>query len=1682
MNSNKKILSALNDFCANSNKVFNVCKIRFVEDKTGAAKHYPIYFKKELIGYIEIFDETPEFNSYYENLISTSIKKLSYALEGKLKSTEINILKKYELDYKKYFENNPSPAVIFDEKFRPVTANKEFQIFLGYDEDELANGILISDFFVSSAEFEKFKNELSNRGSIKLSNILIKKKTGKSLLCALSVIKLTEGEDDSPNIYSMNIFDLTELVKKEVRSEQWQFKEIVNDSVSGIFIARNFRFKYLNKKFADIFGYTVDELKNNVLTKVLNAESRNKVKESLIKLKLGEDLSGNYRFAALKKNGSEIVIDVFVRVYNNNGTLSITGVVNEVTEEYEYIKKLEASEEKFRTLTEKAPVGILIYQGTDVVFANDEICSITGYPKDEIIKMKYWELVHPLDRELVKERGMRRQKGEKIPTRYSFRILTKQGETKWIDFTGLLINYEGKPAGIVIVIDITRSKQNKKRIKYYNLLLGSISKLHSVAAGEEELSGFFSKTCDLLVSEGAFNFVLFAVKKESGGYIIYSDYRLRKKINNSPLSEENFKLLFKEAEKSKKTLIKDLTEEPFAKFKLSENWFTLTKVVKHKDDNFGFLTVAISNEFADDDQVKVIFEEICQDLALIIFNKTIALENKRVIEKLRASDERYSNFMDEVSEGIYLIEMDQPIDISQSLEAQVNQIIERGTIAECNDALVKMYGAKYIHEILGKKVHSFTEDIKNVKSTYEKFIKNLYRLENFTSIEKDFRGKKKIFNNRLIGIVEDGFLKRIWGTQNDVTEREVIQAGIGQIITTTEEFRGVKYFKKIAETLKGLLDLEAVLILQISEKETLKVLSGVYKSGEFPFNSFKYKGTHFERFVNKNEILLVEELHLRFSSDKMLNYLKAKNAIGKSLRNEKGELLSLLILYFNESNFSINVYESILNMASIRIIKELERELYEEQLLESRNDLVTILDSTLQAFILIEPDYKIRAFNKLAFELSKKYFSKALSVGSKINNYILGESEKEFKESFLRSLYGEIINKEVHLNVNGKEEWLEVNYEPAINIENETVGIIYSFMEITARKTIEKQLEIENKRNELLFKNNLDGIYMFNKEGDIVEANDAFVKMIGYSRKELLEMNILTFSLRSFYEGEQGIENEFSEDKKIYEDKYKTRNGEIIEVEISQTPVELEGEKFIFRSVRDVTERNRNIKKINQLSRAVENSPSAIIITDSEGVIEYVNPTFEKMTGFSLKESVGKKPNILKSGKTNPNVYVELWETITRGENFYGELINKKKNGEFIWNSISISPIFDEKGNIQNFISIQEDITDKKKILEELRKHKENLEELVRERTRLLNESEERFRRLSENSYDAILRFNRSFNILYYNPTAQRILKIQNMDSEALNLNQVIENVELRKFWLNKIGIVLNSGVVQRSEIKIGSVWIDWLLLPEFSSEGEVENVLAFGRDITERKEYEKRIEEALAKEKELSKLKTNFLSMASHEFRTPLTAIQTTTDLLEMYGRNWDEAKYREQINKINKNIASMIELLEEIFTLSKSEVGATRVEPAEINLEHFLLEILDTVKSNPYFSHDLVNEFNFNSETIFTDAKLLRQILLNLLTNAIKYTKAGELIIFKVFEEGEHILFTVQDRGDGIEEDEQKHIFEPFFRGKNSAGKQGTGLGLAIVKNSTLLLNGEITLQSVKNSGSSFTVKIPAEFKIRN
>lgn len=255
----------------------------------------------------------------------------------------------------------------------------------------------------------------------------------------------------------------------------------------------------------------------------------------------------------------------------------------------------------------------------------------------------------------------------------------------------------------------------------------------------------------------------------------------------------------------------------------------------------------------------------------------------------------------------------------------------------------------------------------------------------------------------------------------------------------------------------------------------------------------------------------------------------------------------------------------------------------------------------------------------------------------------------------------------------------------------------------------------------------------------------------------------------------------------------------------------------------------------------------------------------------------------------------------------------------------------------------------------------------------------------------------------------------------------------------------------------------------------QVQEILVIVRNITATIRLENNLKRAQQKEKEFNILRSRFVTLASHEFRTPLSTILTSVFLLENYSGDDYEQEKLAYIDKIKRAVHSLTDLLNNFLAIGKLEEGKIRVELSDLEIKPFLEGILQEVVSIKKVRQDITFKLESDHEWITTDKQLLRHIVINLLTNAIKYSPPHEEIRFDAKVTSDTLLIRVEDRGTGIPEHEQSQIFKRFFRGQNATNIDGTGLGLNLVKKYVRLLKGTIQFTSEVNKGSVFTVRIP-------
>lgn len=619
-----------------------------------------------------------------------------------------------------------------------------------------------------------------------------------------------------------------------------------------------------------------------------------------------------------------------------------------------------------------------------------------------------------------------------------------------------------------------------------------------------------------------------------------------------------------------------------------------------------------------------------------------------------------------------------------------------------------------------------------------------------------------------------------------------------------------------------------------------------------------------------------------------------------------------------------------------------------------------------------------------------------------------------------------------------------------------------------ARKKAEEEVRAKEERFRAIADYSSDWEWWLGTDAKLLWTNPACESITGYSQDECLSMpNFPAILLSGEYRTRvaDALETSLQEKTSVHDlmAVFSCKDGSETTASISWQPIYDSRENYlgIRASVRDSTERVAAEEKIRKMSIAVTQSPSAVMITTNQGEIEYVNPRFEEVTGYSSDEVIGKSPSLLSSGQHSLEYYKDLWDTILRGQTWRGEFCNRKKNGELYWDSASISPIHDSRGMITHFIETAEDITERKKAEEQVRQSKQFLEGVINNSPTLI---------YAKNTEGEYLIVNREW-CERKNFSPDLVLGRTDFDLFSDEVATVFREKDLEVMESKQI-IEYEQRIVENGKEQ----YYNTLKFPLLNPDGSVHAICGISSTITDRKRMEEELRRASIAAEEASRSKSSFLANMSHEIRTPLNAIIGFSQLLQQDDSLSDEQK--NNLGIVCRSGDHLLNLINDILDMSKIEAG--RIQLHETSFD--LLQSMNDLESMFHFKAQEKNlELSFTfpdsvPQYIHCDEKKLRQIVVNLVSNAIKFTDSGGVQVrgnYSPQSDSHGILsLAVEDSGVGIGPEEISKLFSAFAQtesGMNS--KQGTGLGLAISREFAQLMGGDITVESTKGSGTTFT-----------
>lgn len=365
------------------------------------------------------------------------------------------------------------------------------------------------------------------------------------------------------------------------------------------------------------------------------------------------------------------------------------------------------------------------------------------------------------------------------------------------------------------------------------------------------------------------------------------------------------------------------------------------------------------------------------------------------------------------------------------------------------------------------------------------------------------------------------------------------------------------------------------------------------------------------------------------------------------------------------------------------------------------------------------------------------------------------------------------------------------------------------------------------------------------------------------------------------------------------------------------------------------------------------------------------------------------------------------------------------------------------------------------------------LEQRVERRTNALRQAEAELRGLLAAMKELILVFDASAHLVKIVQTSSSLPDKPTEEAIGQPLAAVFPTAqtdELKVAIQQALGIQQTHIVEYCHQIGKQEIWCSASISPISD-----QKVILVARDITEDYQAAAELQENLDKEKQLNELKSRFVSMTSHEFRTPLTTILSSVELLESRSHKWAEARDLKHLDRIQAAVKRMTQLMNDVLVVSKADANRIEFCPAPMDIENYCHNLVEEVQQSSGQQYQVLFEAIGDCSQVWVDENLLQHILPNLLSNALKYSPQGGLVFLRLTCEPEQLTLQVQDQGIGIPRADLPHLFDSFHRAKNVGNISGTGLGLAIVKKSVDLHGGRISVESEVGQGTIFTVVLP-------
>lgn len=931
------------------------------------------------------------------------------------------------------------------------------------------------------------------------------------------------------------------------------------------------------------------------------------------------------------------------------------------------------------------------------------------------------------------------------------------------------------------------------------------------------------------------------------------------------------------------------------------------------------------------------------------------------------------------------------------------------------------------------------------------------------------------------------------------------------------------------------------------------------------------------------------ESDLRYSQENLQATIEEMETSNEELHASNEELMAS-----NEELQSTNEELHSVNEELYTVNAEYQRRV--EELAESNADMDNLLATTRVGVIFLDTDLRIRRFTP---EIARLFQLMEHDIGRSIegfSHYL--DSEELLAE--LKEALEKIQEREFFTSDRSGIPYL-VRILP-YRTEDKVEGLVVTLIDIKSLRKAEAEVETFK----FMVESSTDPMLLLNSETDIEYANPKACETLQYSQDALQSMKLKQIDPQLDTELFQPLLSAATESVPKFEAEWRRQDGTTFPVEVSVSRVDIGKRRLLFANIRDITERRNSEVEMRLRTLAMDSVTSGILISDAlkpDMPITYANPAFYRLTGYEKDEIIGRNCRFLQGPGTSEKQIRKLREAIRNQKECQVTIKNYRKDGGYFWNDLHVSPVFDERGVLRNYVGVQHDVTAQVEARDRSRSEMKRIASIMNATAEGMYGMDDEGKCSFANSAcvdmlgyekeDDLIGRN-MHDLIHYKAAdgtpspedkcpiyvamktgdgthvddevfwrkdgtcfrveyrSEPLYEKGKLTGAVISFQDISERLAVAS-QLEQMGAMidashdaiiiweLNGGIVQwntgavrlygfQAEEAIGKVTQsllktshpdglsamrsqlveqgDWVgILEHYTKQGEAiavssrhqlltlsdgrRYVLEINRDYSEQARIQETLENANVAFQQANEAKTQFLANISHELRTPMTAVLGFAEMLKGHS---DDAEYRDKVATITRNAQYLLALLNDILDLSKIEAGKMDIKHESVSVPK-LIEDVQALMDNRSEEEGVPLTFQFVSDVpsfVTADRIRIRQILVNLIGNALKFTDEGSVHVqvdvaskdadksVSALSDGgaEHYLrIQVIDTGIGMTQQQVDTLFQPFTQASPETSRKfgGTGLGLSISRRLAQAMGGLISVESEYRKGSTFVLWLP-------